>query len=162
MLRIACLLGCCILLAGTSCPGSSSLLTCSNNLDGSAFGFSLTVPAEYECAPTIPNPVALANVGYRQASTGFAASVQVSPPQSGSIGDGLTVEDLGGVTNPNGFAFTRQKVTLEGIGISYVGGSVLDGGNNLFITLSAPSDDPALLQALDAIIATVNTATAAP
>ncbi len=138
----------------SGCTGTS-LLVCANDLDGSEFGFTLTVPAEFTCSNVLPNPTSLANVGYRNTAAGRTASVQVNSPQNGSIGDGVDSEDLGDRT-ANGFTFERQKLTFEGIGVSYVGGATLPGeGNILFITVSGSEDSAELLTTLNAIIDSV-------
>lgn len=148
------------ILALGGCTGEGVSLLCSNDLDGSSFGFSLSVPAPFTCSSVVPNPTSLANVGYRDSATQRFASVQVNSPQNGEVQEGVASENLGNVTNGQGFEFERKKVTIEGVGVSYVAGTVLSGGNILFITVSGSEDDPALQEALDAIIATVNEASA--
>lgn len=154
MRTICCGLGLALFLS-TGCTGTSPLL-CSNDLDGSEFGFLLTVPASYECSTVLKNPTSLANVGYRDTAAGRTASVQVNSPQNGSVGEGVESEDLGDTTNSHGFTFERQKLTFENIGVSYVGGTTLPGdGNLLFITVSGSEDSDELLDTLNEIIATV-------
>ncbi|MBK8269574.1 MAG: hypothetical protein IPK83_15240 [Planctomycetes bacterium] len=146
---------CLVMAAAAGCESTGVPLVCSNALSAPEYGFELTVPAAFQCADVLTNPTSLSNVGYREASTNRTASVQVNMPQNGTIEEGVNNEMLGSLTNDQGFTFERQKVTLQGIGISYVAGTTLDSGNILFVTVSGGEDDPALLETLDAIIATV-------
>ncbi|MBX3396980.1 MAG: hypothetical protein KF841_16620 [Phycisphaerae bacterium] len=156
MIRYYGLAICLSVLTLGGCTGEGVSLLCSNDLDGSLFGFSLTVPAPFTCSSVVANPTSLANVGYRDSATQRFASVQVNSPQNGEVQEGVASENLGNVTNSQGFEFDRKKVTIDGVGVSYVAGTVLSSGNILFITVSGSQDDPALQDALDAIIATVS------
>jgi len=147
-----------------SCPGAGPTLTCANQLDGSAFGFTLTVPDGFTCVPASPLQalLVLARVTYSQDSTGIAVSIAVSQPQAGNSGGnlaGVTVEDQPNQTNTAGIEFQVQKLTLDlgaaGMQTSRSGGATLPGGNNLIITVSADTDLPALATTLSTIIESV-------
>lgn len=144
-----------VTLSGTSCPVPSVGLTCSNNLDGSQFGFLLTVPADFVCTTVVPNSQLLVNVRYRQNGTGNIASVIVSPTtDSGTpAGDGVVVTDQGNYTNANNVTFTRTKISIASLNAySYVATVTLASGNTLGITIAGFSDDPALLTILNAFL----------
>ncbi|GMU35024.1 MAG: hypothetical protein AMXMBFR20_28960 [Planctomycetia bacterium] len=146
-----------VTLSGTSCPIPSIGLTCSNSLDGTAFGFLLTVPAEFTCTTAIPFPQLFVSVRYKQSTTGFIASITVSPTldQSTSSSD-VTVTDLGAYTNPNGVTFQQSKIVVSSSSAySYIATATLPSGNVLGITVAGLSDDPALLTILTAILDTV-------
>lgn len=147
---------CGIASMGMDCQGAGPLLVCANQVDGSAFGFMLTVPGRFTCISAFPNPVSISNIGFQDDATGQQVSVQVNEAQTGDPGTGFEVEELGEIQNPAGLTFVRRKITFEALGlISYVGGATLPNGNLLFITASGDNDDPALFETLDAIIETV-------
>ncbi|MBN2562552.1 MAG: hypothetical protein JXQ75_16630 [Phycisphaerae bacterium] len=159
MTRSLLLVALCTTLLGMTCPGSSSLI-CSNDLDGSEFGFVLTIPDEFECTTPSFNPFPLAQVRYQQSSAGITVSVQVSRPSTDEedLGEEVTTEDLGNITNSNGVLFEREKVTFVSDSISlygYVGGATLASGNHLFITVANQSDAPSMAETLDTIIESV-------
>lgn len=164
MIRPALLVVCSALLFGTSCPGTGSTLTCANQLDGSAFGFTLTVPEGFTCVPTTPLQalLVLARVTFSQESTGIGVSIAVSQPQDDTSGGnlaGVMVEDQPDQTNGAGIEFQVQKLTLDlgaaGMQTSRSGGTMLPGGSNLIITVSAETDLPELASTLSMIIETV-------
>lgn len=147
-----------VTLSGTSCPVPSIGLTCANNLDGTAFGFLLTVPADFVCTTVVPNDQLLVSARYRQNGTGYIASITVSPTtdQGTASGDGVTVTDLGAYTNANNITFTRTKIDIAAISAySYIATVTLPSGNTLGITIAGFTDDPALLTILTAILDTV-------
>jgi len=140
------------------------MLNCSNQLDGSAFGFTLTVPDGFACVPTssAQSLLVLTRVTYSQESTGVSVSIAVTEPQSNDPGmplTGVTAEQQPNQTNPAGIEFQVQKLTLDlqpfGMRTSYSGGATLPSGNNLAITVSAQNDMQALPDTLNQIIETV-------
>ncbi len=157
MIRSLLLIGCCLALLGTSCP-SGSTLTCANDLDGSEFGFTMTVPSQFDCTGVFPNPFSLAQVRYLQSSTDIAISVQVnraSTEDDQASGDGITTEELADLATANGITFERQKVTIDAL-TGYVGGATMQSGNLLFITVIGSTDQDASMQTtLDAILETI-------
>lgn len=164
MIRPALLVVCSVLLIGTSCPGAGSTLTCANQLDGSEFGFTLTVPEGFTCVPTSPLQLllVLARATFSQESTGIGVSIAVSQPQDdASDGDlaGITVEDLPNQTNSAGIEFQVQKLSVDlgafGMQTSRSGGTTLPSGNNLIITVTAETDRPELASIFSMIIETV-------
>ena len=153
MIRCLLLVGLSMTLLGMSCPGNA--LTCANDLDGSEFGFTLTVPSKFVCASTFPNPFSLGQVRYLQSSTGFAVSVQVNSPST-EEDDGVTVEDLADLTTANGITFERKKVVVTALSsFSYVGGTNLPSGDYLFVTAVGQSDDASLGITLATILESV-------
>lgn len=147
-----------VLLSGTTCPVASIGLTCSNSVDGTQFGFLLTVPADFVCTTVLPNEQLLVSVRYRQNGTGHIASITVSPTTSQGTpsGDGITITDEGAYTNANNVTFMRTKVVIASLNsYSYVATVTLASGNTLGITIAGFSDDPALLTILNAILDTV-------
>lgn len=147
-----------VMLSGTTCPVPSIGLTCSNSLDGSAYGFLLTIPADFACTTVVPNDQLLVSVRYRQNGTGYIASITVSPTtdQGTPSGDGVTVTDEGAYTNANNVTFTRTKIAISSLNaFSYVATTTLPSGNTLGITIAGFSDDPALLTILTAILDSV-------
>ena len=91
MIRPVLLVLCSVLLVGMSCPGAGPTLSCANQLDGSAFGFTLTVPDGFTCVPTSPLQalLVLARVTFSQESTGIGFSIAVSQPQGDNSGGTL-------------------------------------------------------------------------
>jgi hypothetical protein len=146
-----------------TCPGAGPALICSNQLDGSAYGFTLTVPGGFTCVPASPLQalLVLARVTYSQESTGIAVSIAVSQPSGSSDVNqgGVTVEDQPNQTSATGVEFQVQKLTLDlgaaGMQTGHSGGTTLPSGNNLIITVSADSDLPELATVLSQIIETV-------
>lgn len=151
---------CCLPLLGTTCPIPSIGVTCSNNLDASSFGFTATIPADFQCTTTLPNDRLLVSVRYKQNSTGFIASVIVGP--SGAVntdcGQGATCAEQTPVTTANGVAFRVIKVTSSNPAfVSYLAVATLASGNNLGISVSVLSstDNGALQTSLNAIMESV-------
>lgn len=74
----------CFPLLTTACPTVTTVPSigppCSNNLDASAFGFTLTIPPDFTCTTVQSNPSLLVSVRYRQNSTGYIAAVVLAPP----------------------------------------------------------------------------------
>ncbi len=144
-----------LVLLGTSCPVPSIGVVCTQDLDASEFGFTLTAPAGYECYNVFPNSALLMSVRYRQESTGNVCSIIVGPAGDTTPTDeeGITIEELADRTNTNGVTFERVKAQVEALNVtSYIGTHTLSSGNVLSITLVGFSDDPALLDALNAVI----------
>lgn len=69
---------CCFPLLATACPTVIGV-PCSNNLDASSFGFTLTIPPDFICTTVQSNPSLLVSVRYRQNSTRYIAAVTVAP-----------------------------------------------------------------------------------
>lgn len=164
MIRPVLLVVCSASLLGMTCPGAGPALICSNQLDGSAYGFTLTVPAGFNCVAGSPLEAlfVLARVTYSQDSTGISASIAVSQPSGNSddnLGGGVTVEDQPNQTSATGVEFQVQKLTLDlgaaGMQTGHSAGTTLPSGNNLIITVSADSDLPELATILSQIIETV-------
>jgi|CXWL01.1.fsa_nt_gi hypothetical protein len=144
--------------AGTTCPVPSIGIECSNTINATTFGFNLTVPVEFKCTTVVPNEKLLLSVRYIKSAGNLIASVVVGPidPNETATSDQVTQTELDQLTNPNGVTFRRFKVTFNGSTVtSYVGIVTLASGQQLGITLAALTDDPALLEALNAIINTV-------
>jgi len=141
-------------------PAGSSSLPCANELDATKFGFTASIPADFECTATFPNRISLALVGYRQASTQIKVSVQVNPPQEEQstqgeqVGEGVTVQEEGEVVTGGGLTFNQFRSELLG---QFLYGAVgrLPSGNNLFITVASPTDSPALAEIRKAILESV-------
>lgn len=135
-------------------------LTCANPLNGAAFGFTLSVPADFTCINVEPNADLDAFVRYRQGAGGSIISITV--PKSGTLPTGCAGDpnctDLTGTTNGAGLVFSRVKISAAAGGItvtSYVAVTTLPNGKVLGITIAGFSDVPALLATLDSVIASV-------
>ncbi|MFQ5501683.1 MAG: hypothetical protein ACE5EQ_05205 [Phycisphaerae bacterium] len=169
MIRSLMLVVCCVISMGTSCSGPR--LTCANSLDGSEFGFTLSVPEEFTCSggsslSTLLNEI---RATYAQAATGIGVTVVVSESQSSADSnaqsDAAQSEDLGTTTNAQGVMFDLQKITIDlsqvfndpslGMIVSYAGGTTLPSGKILIITVSAESDIASMRGTLDSIVASV-------
>ncbi len=159
MIRCLLLAGLCIvLLAGATCPGPGAF--CANEVDDSEFGFSLTIPSGFECTAVFASDSVIAQGRWAQASTGYAASVQIrqTTTEEPEDAEGVTIEDLADLTNTRGITFQRKKVTVSALSaISYVGATNLSGGRTLWVTVGGTSDDQALLDNLNAILESVQT-----
>ncbi|HVP13567.1 MAG TPA: hypothetical protein VMV94_20500 [Phycisphaerae bacterium] len=149
-------------LLGTSCPGGSAL-TCSNNLDGSQFGFTMTVPADFTCASGLLNslltqPPILGLAVYNSSANQTLTVIVVQPGGSGnSTSSNITWEDLPDYTTANGLVFGLRKGTRADTGaVEYVAAMELTaGGNILGVSLNATADDASLLTTLQGILDTV-------
>lgn len=141
--------------AGMTCEPP---LQCANPLDGSDFGFTLTVPTGLDCDASLPSPNEIIRgfVVYRQTGTDAQLVVLVADAaNSGNIdvsGTGASAEDcndIGDYTNANGITF--ERCMFEGdMGVSYAAFVELPGGTNrLLISLIAPSDDPSYVGILE-------------
>lgn len=73
----------CFPLLATACPTVTTVpsigVPCSNNLDASSFGFTLTIPPDFTCTSVPSNPQLLVSVRYQNPS-GFIAAVNLAPP----------------------------------------------------------------------------------
>lgn len=148
----------CLPLLGTGCPGPGAF--CDNAVDGSEFGFSLTVPTSFVCTSVFASDAVVAQGRWTDAATGYAVSVQIKQTTTGEPEDieGVTIEDLADLTTANGVTFQRRKVTIEALSsISYVGAANLAGGNSLWVTVGGSSGDQALLDTLNTILESVQT-----
>ncbi len=145
---------------------NSVALICANPLDGSAFGFALSVPQGFECSPvsTLQTLIVISRVNYVQSSTQTSISVVVSQPSDDDNQnfDGVTVTELPDHTNANGITFEVRKLELNlgdsGMNTSYSGGTTLPSGNNLIISVLDATDSPTMLdilkQVMDSVIYT--------
>ncbi len=152
------LMGLSIPLTGAACPGPGAF--CANEVDGSDFGFSLTIPSGFECTIVFSSDTVIAQGRWVQASTGYAASVQVRQTATEEPEDveGVTIEDLADLTSGRGLIFQRKKVTVSALSaVSYVGATNLSGGSTLWVTVGGTSDDQALLDHLNTILESVDT-----
>ena len=157
MTRWIVLVGMSLSLLGAACTGGSALV-CANDLDGTEFGFTVTVPADFQCTGVFPNPFTLGQVRYIQDVTGVGLSVQVNPPASNDSQstEGYTSEQLPPVTTANGITFERTKITLQSLNaVSIAAGYTLPSGNNLFVTVVTTSDPSTLEATLNTVLETV-------
>ncbi|RIK69342.1 MAG: hypothetical protein DCC65_00955 [Planctomycetota bacterium] len=143
---------------GTVSPVPSIGVTCANDLDASAFGFTLTVPSDYQCIDVYPQPEFLVSVRYRQGSSGPTLSVVLGP--SGSVTStcdgGGTCTDLPAVTSTDGVVFSVTRISVPSIGAtSYLALTTLGSGNVLGITIAALGDDPSLQNTLNLVLDSV-------
>jgi hypothetical protein len=164
MMRKVMLLVLCGLFLGLTSPGCGTALVCSNNLDGSMYGFTLTVPTEFVCAGSIPQTGSvLAMLVYQQESTERSVLVLVTetPTDSGDSSDDLlpstlTVTELGTYTSANDLDFERaQGTSTEDDSVLYVAAVQLPSGNVLAIFIDAPADAAELLDILTTIMDSV-------
>lgn len=151
------------MLMGTSCQS----LPCSNDLDGSTYGFTLTIPAEFTCAQSISGSMLgspyLAVLIYRDDTHDRSVTVMVLEHQDGDgqANTSLTCGDSSTYTTPapNSIEFGVKKCTSTQDGsIAYTGGAeITAGGNVLGVSVGGKAaDDPATLEAiLDGILDTV-------
>jgi len=147
------------MLLGTSCPGTSPLV-CANNLDGSAYGFTLTVPAEFTCGAAMwVTPPILGAVQYQDATNNRTLAILVLQHQD-SAGQtdspGVTYEDLANYTTAGGVEFGIRKGTSTTGSVSYTAAVELTaGGNVLGVQILAAADSQDVLNKLYEIIETV-------
>jgi len=147
---------------GGDCQSGPSL-NCANPLDGSALGFTLSVPEGFACSgvSSLQALLVVSRVNYVQADSGIAISVVVSVPQGDGDGtlEGVTVTDQGSLNNPNGLVFELQKLVFDlddfGVQTSYSGGIALQSGNNLIVSVTAAQDSMTLPDVLDEVLNTV-------
>jgi hypothetical protein len=152
----------CGMLLGASCPGGSTLV-CANNLDGSQFGFTMTVPADFTCASDLlgallTQPPILGLAVYNNAANQTLTIIVVEPTASGdSTSSNVSWEDLPSYTTANGLVFGLRKGTRTDTGaVEYVGAMELTpGGNVLGVSFDAAADDAALLTTMQGILDTV-------
>jgi hypothetical protein len=152
----------CLPLLATACPTVTTVpsigVPCSNNLDASSFGFTLTIPADFTCTTVESNPSLLVSTRYRQNSTGYIAAVNLAPPGTvDGCGGEPTCNELENFTT-GGITFRVFRVAAANPGfITYLAITTLSSGNNLGISISTLStnDDPALRSILSAILQTV-------
>lgn len=153
----------CFPLLATGCPTVTTVpsigVPCSNNLDASSFGFTLTIPPDFTCTTVQSNPSLLVSVRYQQNSTGYIAAVNLAPPgdDTGCGGD-PTCNELDDFTNGEGINFRVFRVAAANPAfITYLAITTLPSGNNLGISISTLStnDDPALRSILSEILQTV-------
>jgi len=135
-------------------------VTCANPLDASAFGFTLSVPADFACITVEPNSELSVFVRYRQGSTGPIISIAV--PNSGTLPPGCgqdpNCENLPPTVNPAALSFVQTKFTATAAGltvVSFSGFTQLPSGLVLGITVVGFSDDPALKTTFDAVVNSV-------
>lgn len=150
-------LSCFVLLGGT-CPVPSIGIPCSNDLDASEFGFILSVPPDFSCAEILPDSDLLVGVGYRNETADINASIIVAAPSSPDENSNYTVEELDPMTNAHGVTAQRLRVVATQDNVNfyiYVGSVDLPSGNELSVSLGISNNDAGLLEALDAILATV-------
>lgn len=149
-------------LQGGSCGNNVTPwigVECSNNIDGTSFGFTLTVPSDFECIDAYPQSAFLVFDRLRQSSTGNVASIVVGPTAELASGDGITLDELDSSTNTNGVTARRfhQIATSQGTTIvSYFALIELPSGHDLSIAIVNTSENSQMLPALDATLATVD------
>jgi hypothetical protein len=147
------------MLLGTSCPASSPLI-CSNNLDGSAYGFTMTVPQEFTCgsAMWISSPIKGA-VQYRDSTNNRTLAVLVlQHADSAGATDtaGVTYVDLADYATGNGITFGVRKGTSTTGTVSYTAAvEITTGGDVLGVQILAAADSDAVRDKLYEIIETV-------
>jgi hypothetical protein len=145
-------------LLGATCPGPGAF--CANEVDGSEFGFNLTIPSGFECTAVFASDTVTAQGRWAQTSTGHAASVQIrqTTTEEPEDAEGVTIEDLADLTTAQGITFQRKKVTVSALSaVSYVGATNLAGGHTLWVTVGGTSDDQALLDNLNTILESAET-----
>jgi hypothetical protein len=157
----------CGMLLGTSCPGGAPALTCANGLDGTKFGFTLTIPPSFACDQQLPTYLLPASIKavvlYKDAASNRALEVIVlTAPTSGQttdVGSGTTCGDEISYTTAGGieFAIKHCSTTLNGnVSYSYTAATDITGGANLLgVYISAATDDAAMLSVLEGILETV-------
>ena len=153
---------CLLFSMGGNCQSGPSLM-CAIPLDGSEMGFTLSVPAGFECSSvsSLQALLVVSRVNYVQADTGTAISVVVSMPQGdgNQTLDGVTITDQGTLMNPNGLEFDLEKLDFDldtfGMQTSYSGGITLPSGNNLIISVTAEQDSMTLADVLEEVLNTV-------
>ena len=148
MVRSLLLVAFSVMLVGGTCEPP---LSCSIPLDGTSLGFTLQLPAGFQCTSELPvqTSLILGFVTYEQDDTGFQLLVFVGDPTAaaqvvdnpGTGGDG-NCDDLGAMTSVNGIEFNRCKSVDDGTGqTTYAGTTDLPGGDNfLLILLVADAD----------------------
>ena len=147
-------------LQGGSCGNTTPWIgvECSNDIDGSAFGFTLSVPDDFDCIDAYPQSAFVVFDRLRQSSTGNVASIVVGPPAELASGDGITLEELDSSTNSKGVSARRfhQTATSQGTTIvSFFAMIELPGEHDLSVAIVNTSENSQMLPALDAILATV-------
>jgi hypothetical protein len=147
-----------VMILGTSCPGDF----CDNSVNGTDFGFTLTIPSEFQCSTVFASANIIAQGRWYDSATQRIVSVVVKAPSTDQgQAEGYTIENLDPVTNGNGIAFEMKKVTLldqstgAGIVFNFIAAATLPSGNGLFITVAALTDDATLRPTLDTIVETV-------
>lgn len=151
------LLGICSFpLLGATCPIASPDIpsigvTCSNNLDASAFGFKLTVPADFKCTTVRANPALLVFVRYLQSSTKYYAAVQLAAPvedcNNNSIPDATEIASNSSLdANSNGILDTCDG--CAGDPICQEQTSVTTANNLTFRIFRVASPSPVFIQYL--------------
>ncbi len=172
MIRRLLLLVLCGSLVGMTCQ--APVLECSNALDASQFGFTLTVPDAYACAisasPFMLQSQAEALVIYQDASTNrslivmvlSAAAVDAAGTGQQSTGDdNVQYDDLDAYVSANGIQFEMRKGTStddanQVTGIAYFAvAQVSEGTYYLSITIDAPNDDAAVRTTLNTVLDSV-------
>jgi hypothetical protein len=152
------------MLLGTSCPGGTPALTCSNELDASRFGFTITIPQNFACDAQLPSyliasPI-LAVVLYADRTQNWGLEVIVlEPPTAGSssdLTDTVCEEPVSYTANGVEFAIKHCTTTRNGTATySYTAAAeITSGGNLLGIYISSATDDAAMLTALESILDT--------
>jgi hypothetical protein len=147
-------------LQGGSCGNTTPWIgvECSNDIDGTAFGFTLSVPDDFECIDAYPQPAFLVFDRLRQSGTGNIASIVVGPPAELATGDGISLDELDTTSNSNGVTARRfhQTATSQGTNVvSYFALIDLPGESELSIAIVNTSEASQMLSSLDAILATV-------
>lgn len=162
----------CFPLLATACPTVTTVpsigVPCSNNLDASAFGFTLVIPADFVCTTVEENPRLLVSTRYRQESTGYIAAVNLAPLETDCNSNGIpdatdiaadasldtntngildtcdgcggdpVCQELNSITTGNGITFRVFRITSPNF-IQYQGSTVLSGGNVLAISVTTLS-----------------------
>jgi len=158
----------CLPLLGTTCLGEPAL-PCANPLDGSEFGFTLSIPDAFQCQAGLPAALlpdfVLALVSYADSATSQTVSVVVSQRSSGGGEQAdtgelpATMEQLDNYTTANNIEFILGRATPDDTSntrVSYAASVELsEGGNLLLIVLEAAADDPSLQGILTGILDTV-------
>ena len=150
----------CAVLSLGACETVPSIgVDCSNTLNATSFGFSLTVPPSYSCIDVAPNDALLLSVRYREADTNYICSIIVGPDSGEDIAadtDTANVDELDGSTNAHDVSFRRFKLEATDVdAVGYVGLATLPSGNLLSVSMGFTEDNAAMLSDLDAILATV-------
>ena len=163
MIRSLFLLAAAFFLMGGSC---NPPLVCSNALDGTEFGFTLTAPDDFDCTLSFPATGLIQGlVTYQQTGTTVQLIVFVGDPSSADqLDDGTTSDDcndIGTITTANGIQF--ERCMAAGVddnnqpNVSYAASTDLpvNGSILLIILASAEADGGDLENMLNAILETV-------
>ena len=158
MRRVSIVLLALIPFTGMSCEPP---LQCANPLDGSDFGFTMSLPTSFSCDASLPSPNEIIQgfVVFRQAGTDTQLVVLVADATnsdnidvSGTGASSGDCNDIGDYTNGNGVTFERCMFTSDN-GVSYAGFVELPGGTSrLLISLIAETDDASFVALLESVL----------